>query len=186
MPRLPDLVREVDEDVLDLRVVLEGEEAEVLPEAALLVPAMRRLAHEREVFVDLDGPEAQRVRGAVRALDVLRPDGRVQAVYRIVRRLDRFVLVGEFLDVDHGSEDLLAGDAHGRIRVDERGRLVVPAFREGLVFRTLPAKGELRAFVLADLDVLLDLLPLLLRDQRPEVRGPPERVAHPDRLQSFA
>src|SRR5207245_1849987 len=185
VPRLPDLVREVDEHVLDLRVVLEGVDAEVLPEAALLVPAMRHLAHDRQVVVDLHGTEAERVRGTVRPLDVLRPDGRVQAVHRIVRRLDRFVFVGELLDVDDRSEYLLAGDPHGRIRVDERGGLIVPAFRERLVLWTLPAKGELRALVLADLDVLLDLLPLLLGDERPEVRRPHERVAHADRLQAL-
>src|SRR5438552_1730205 len=77
VPRLPDLIRQVDEDVFDLRVVLERIDAEVLPEAALFVPTVGHLAHDREVVVDLDGPESERVRGAMRALHVLRPDGRV-------------------------------------------------------------------------------------------------------------
>src|SRR5437667_1747570 len=112
VPRLPDLVREVDEHVLDLRVLLEGVDAQVLPEPALLVPAVRHLAHDRQVVVDLDGPEPERIRSAMRPLHVLRPPGRVQAVYDIVRGLDRLVLVRELLDVDHAPEDLLAANPH--------------------------------------------------------------------------
>src|SRR6266508_2842899 len=53
VPRLPDLVREVDEHVLDLRVLLEAVDAQVLPEAALLVPSVRHLSQDRQVVVDL-------------------------------------------------------------------------------------------------------------------------------------
>src|SRR5438093_11879565 len=85
VPRLPDLVREVDEHVLDLRVLLERVDAQVLPEPALLVPAVRHLAHDRQVVVDLDGPEPERVRGSVRSLDSLCPVWRISGEYGHVR-----------------------------------------------------------------------------------------------------
>src|SRR5437870_13430318 len=97
VPWLPDLVREVDEHVLDLRVLLERVDAQVLPEPALLVAAVRHLAHDRQVVVDLDGPEPERVRSAMRPLLVFRPPGRVEAVDDIVRGLDGFGLVRELL-----------------------------------------------------------------------------------------
>src|SRR5207249_1319728 len=95
----------------------------------------------------------------------------------------RLRLVRELLDVHDGSEDLLSGDSHGGIRVDERGRFVVPSLLEGLALRPLAAEREFRSFVRADFDVVLDLLPLLRRDERPEVRRSLERVAHADRLE---
>src|SRR5207249_3586196 len=47
VPGLPHGVREIDEDVLDLRVVLEAVHGEVFPEPALLVAAVGHLAHDR-------------------------------------------------------------------------------------------------------------------------------------------
>ena len=137
------------------------------------------------MLVDLDRAKSKRVRDAMRTLHVLRPDGGIEAVDDIVRRLDRLRLVRELLDVHDGSEDLLAGDSHGGIRVDEGGGFVVPSLLEGLALRPLAAERELRSFVRADFDVVLDLLPLLRRDEGSEVRRSLQRIAHADRLEPF-
>src|SRR5207249_2508309 len=171
------------EHMLDLRVILEAARGEVLPEPALLVAAVGHLAHDRQVVVDLDGPEAEGVRHAVRALHVLRPHGRIEAVDDVVGRVDRLLLIRELLDIHHGSEHFLPRDPHGGIGVHEGRRFVEPTLVERLALRTLAAEGELRAFVVADLDVVLDLVPLLRRNQGAEVRRPLERIAHPDGLE---
>src|SRR5467141_5076340 len=119
----------------------------------------------------------------MRALNVLRPNGRIEAVDDVVRRLNRLLFRREPLHVHDGSEDLLAGNPHRRIRVDERGGLVVPSLVEQRTFRALPSDGELRPLLLPDTYVRLDLLPLLLRHERAEVRGALQRVAEADRLQ---
>src|SRR5437867_4262803 len=80
MPRLAHGIRQVDEHMLDLRVLFQAVDGKVFAEPALLESAVRHLAHDREMLVDLDRAKSKRVRDAMRTLHVLRPDGGIEAV----------------------------------------------------------------------------------------------------------
>lgn len=60
---------------------------------------------------------------AVRALQVLREDGRAETVARVVGAADGFLFRGEGHDGDDGAEDLFAVDTHGVRDVREDGGL---------------------------------------------------------------
>src|SRR4051812_30777037 len=63
----------VQHHVLDVGVVLTGVDRQVLAVPGLLVAAVRHLGHDRDVVVDPDAAELERLRDAHRAADVLRP-----------------------------------------------------------------------------------------------------------------
>src|SRR6185503_6123415 len=62
---------------------------------------------------------------------------------------------------------------------EDRGRVEVAA-AEGAALETLPAAEELRSLLLPDLDVALDRLELLLRNERPHLDAVLEAVPDAD------
>src|SRR5882672_6211421 len=98
---------EVDHHVLDLGVFLDRVYREVLAVAGFLEAAVGHLRDQRDVVVDPDTAEAQRVCDSHRAADVAGPDRGGKAVAGRVSPLDRLRLVVERLHGDHRAEDLL-------------------------------------------------------------------------------
>src|SRR3984893_15776338 len=97
---------------LGFEVVLERVVAHFPAPARLLVAAERHRRVEHAVAVDPHRAGAQAVGGAVRLVDVARPDPRRQAVARLVAAVN-YVLLGTEGNRDHHwSEDLLAYDLH--------------------------------------------------------------------------
>src|SRR5947199_56587 len=135
------LTVEIEDYPLGRGAIRAAGQGEVPPEPAILLPAVGQLADDRQVVVDLDGPEAEGVRHAVRALHVLRPHGRIEAVDDVVGRVDRLLLIRELLDTHHGSEHFLPRDPHGGIGVHEGRRFVEPTLVERLALRTLAAEA---------------------------------------------
>ena len=88
---------QIHHHVLDLRVVLQRVGREVLAVAGLLVAAVRHLRGERDVVVDPDAAEAERLRDPQRPADVARPDRGGEPVSGPIRPLDRLLLAGEGL-----------------------------------------------------------------------------------------
>src|SRR5204862_511328 len=82
----------------------------------------------------------------------------------------------------HGPEDLLLRDAHLRIDTGEDRRREVVATLVSRDRDPLAAGDELRAFLLADLDVPFDGLELCLGNDRPHRAGLVERRTDRDAL----
>src|SRR5207248_10468950 len=85
------------------------------------------------------------------------------------RDTDRLVEVADRDDCGRGPEDLLLRDPHLRVDVGEDGRPVEEALAEVAVARDLSAGEELRALVLADRGVRVDLLERGAVDDRADV-----------------
>src|SRR5258706_5070545 len=172
--RLTSVFAATDESCIDVGSLDHGVELHRV--AALLARAVARAfaAAEGHVIVDARGRQVHHhhPRGGI-ALEVLGMlergggDARGQAEGRVVRDRERLLVV---LHADHRgdrAEDLLAIDRHARLRVHEERRLeVVPL---GRALQALAARGELRALLLAELDVLQVLLELARVDDRADV-----------------
>src|SRR5437588_1178762 len=92
--------------MLYLGVVLKRVDAEVLAIARLLEAAVRHLRRERDMVVDPHAAKPQRVRDAHGPGDVTRPYRAGEPIRGAVGPRDRLLLVREWLDGDHGTEDL--------------------------------------------------------------------------------
>src|SRR3954469_25752651 len=96
--------------VLGDRVVVDRVHREVLAVARLLEAAVGHLGDEREVVIDPDRPELDRLGDAHRSPDVVRPDRRGQSEADVIGPGDGLLLVREALDRDDWSEDLVLDD----------------------------------------------------------------------------
>src|SRR5207248_1221691 len=81
-----------------------------------------RQCGDHVVAVHINGARLERMRHAMGAAHVLRPDTGHQSVDRAVRLRDQVVLVAERDRGDHRPEDLLARDTHLAVDIGEHGR----------------------------------------------------------------
>src|SRR5206468_8219442 len=127
-----------------------------------------------------DDTRAEALRHPEDARAFLRPDACAQAVRRVVRLFDRFLGRAEGEHAEHGPEDLLLRDAVALRDVREDGR------REPVALLRQAARWlvDLRALVLAGRDELPDLVELLLRVDRADVRVLVKRIADAQRRQA--
>src|SRR5207245_3032791 len=93
-----------------------------------------------------------------RLVHVARIDRGGQTVFDPVRDANRLVEVVHADERRRRPEDLLLSDAHAGLDIAEDRRSVIEALVEPVAARNLPAGQELRALVLADLRVRVDLL----------------------------
>jgi ParB family chromosome partitioning protein len=118
----------------------------------------------------------QRLGRLERAVVVLGPHRRGQAVDGVVGHSDRLGVVGDLDDREHWPEDLPLRDRHRVVDAGEDRRLEVVALavraRGGRA-----AEHDLRALLAAEAHVVRDGLELLGRDQRPEIGVVVHRVA---------
>src|SRR5919205_346240 len=163
--------RVVDVDRLPL-----GEDVERgLARLAVPVPGVLRAA-EREVHlgadrarVDVRDPSDEVAHRAERLVHVAGEDRRREAVADPVRDAHRLVEVAHGDERGRRAEDLLLRDPHLRIDVAEDRRPVVEPVAEAVAARDLAAREELRALVLPDLRVGVDLLERALVDHGADV-----------------
>src|SRR5262249_11848326 len=152
---------------LELEELAEARFAPLAAVAGLLVAA-ERAAEVGLGAVHVDVPRADLPGDLPGAVDVRGRDVAREAVERVVRDLDRLVLVLVGDDGEHRSEDLLAGDGHVVADVGEdRGP------DEVALLHALGSAGaaghELRTFLHALLDEALHLLELRLAGERADV-----------------
>src|SRR6266566_3629522 len=159
--------------------MLEGVDAHLPPEAALLVTAKRRGRVVHVVRVDPHLSSLQLPRDIVGLLDVLGPYRRRETIGRVVGPSDRFLEVGEIDRGQHGTEHLLARDGHLRRDARKDGRLQKIAFARPDVGAR--AAGDQRgAFAFGNVDVAQIGLELLLRRDRAEPGLRIHRIARQD------
>src|SRR5262249_43746495 len=130
------------------------------------------------IGVDPDRAGAGLLRKPLHAAHVGAPDAGGEAVGGAVSDAQRIGLVLELDHADDGTEDLLLRDPHLVRDIGEyRGADEIAAVADARA-----AGGELRAFVLADLDIVEDRAHLLLGDHGPERGGAIGGIANPQRL----
>src|SRR6266542_6065527 len=162
-------------DRLQLDVVAEPLDAELAPDARPLVAAERR--HEvHRVLVHAVRAGAHAPGDVDTLVDVARPHRSGEAVLTVVGDADG--VVGRVVrdDRENGPEDLLARDAHRVVDAGEHRRLDVPTLVQSGRTAVAP-HGDLRPFLLADGDVLLDPFLLTLGDERTDLRRFVLRIA---------
>src|SRR5437867_653236 len=103
----------------------------------------------------------------------------------VVANADRVVLVVELEDARHRPDDLLLGDVHLVVEVGEDRGLEAEGLGEGGIRGRPAAAAAVRALILADLDVALDLALLLLGDERSHAGREVERVTDLDLLRAL-
>src|SRR5581483_1605240 len=151
-------LRELDADVLRLQVRVEGLEALLASEAALLVAAERQLdtaARAVGVHVHLSGSDA--VGHEQRLVDVARPHARDESVLAAVREARGLLHGAERRDGEHRAEDLLVVHAHSGLDAVQQRRIDEEAVAETGVARTRAAGRDHGALALSGLDVAHDL-----------------------------
>ena len=153
-------------DVLDAGVLLHRVDRHVLPVARLLEAAVRHLGGEREqVLVDPHGPEVEPGGRAQRTADVLREDGRREAVPDPVGHRDRVLVGREALHRHHRAEDLALDDLRVLLDVgDDRRR-----DEEALVADRAAAGDDGRLRISRPLEEAEHALLLVGRDHGPHV-----------------
>src|SRR5262245_44459441 len=171
--------RQVDVDLLRLEVGVERVRSELTTDAALLEAAPHGLARRGLAVVDPHDAGPHGPSGGEGAADVTGPDRRRQPVLGVVAHPDDLVDVGERQHGHDGTEDLLAGDAQlVRARLED-GRRDEVAPRQGRVVGSVALVAE-PGLAPSDLDVALDPLLLLARDERSHRRRRVKPAAEAD------
>src|SRR5579862_8043042 len=138
---------------------LEAFAPELPPQARLLVAPEGGGEVDGDGTVEHVGAGAHSPGHGQAAVGVTRPHRTAQPIARVVGH--RHGLLVPAVVGDHGQhrpEDLLLGDAHRVVHVDEQGGLDEPALVDA--GRSASSEGHLGALFLADLDVALNPVPL--------------------------
>src|SRR5918999_93118 len=164
------LAPSVDDHGLDLHVLEDRVGAPGPPDPALLVAAERRPDHAaRPERVARALPRLGRAGEPHGLADVAGPNGGHQAVAGAVGNLERLLLVLDAQDREHGSEDLLLGDAHVGAHLVEDRRLHEVAAVVAPPAELATADDDARALLAAAVQVTEHALLLPGADQRPHV-----------------
>src|SRR5829696_6266259 len=152
--RLALLAHARDQDRLRLAVLLDALGAVADADPGLADAAERQLLRGvvDDAVVDAGAAGLDTRRQALALLDVLRPDARVQAVARVVRKADRLLLVMHLHDRQRRAERLLGHAEHRVVDVGEDRRLEEVA----LALAALAADPHGRALVDRVADVRID------------------------------
>src|SRR6185437_190707 len=175
---------QVQDDGLLLGEVLKhGFERCFLAEPRLLDAAIGHIGLHYQILVHLNEARFQALRRIERSLEVARPDRRGEAVIGVVGLTNGVLIIAELDDASHRAEDLLAanlvvvGDAGEDHRLHEIAGSELLVARHG---RAAQRRGA--RCLLADPDVVLDLVELLLGDDAADIGRLVERIAHLHRV----
>src|SRR6266566_4121545 len=182
VPALTVVIRELDHDVLDLRVVLEGVYRHVLADTAFLVATVGHFGGKGQVVVDPDGAELQGAAGAHGREDVGCPDGRGQAKDDIVGFLQYFFLCAEAADDDDGAKDFILHNLGVVAVFGDDGRLEEKALLQTRHGGAPAACDDIGAVAQRTLDEALNGRTLGGGDQRTHVGAFLRGVADANRL----
>ena len=164
------LSREIDEDVLHLRVVLKDDFVRLASDTGLLVAAERRAFGNLVVGVDPDAARLDGVGDTEGAVDILCPDSAAKAVIAVIGHLDHFFFCLEFDDNGDGAEDLFTSNAHIVRNIGDECRLHEDAVFERTVSCLFTAAGDGRTFFFREFDIGENLIELGFIDCRTELR----------------
>jgi hypothetical protein len=116
------------------------------------------------------------------AAQVLRPNARGEAVFRVVGVADHFLFSVERRDRNHGSEDFLAVYSATDGQAGDDGRREKITASASVVRRRGrgPAEGDRTAFLLRELDIKPNFVQLRPRDDRALVGIVFKRVPYPE------
>src|SRR2546428_8428698 len=170
-----------DFDCLDVDHLEEAVPAQLASDAAVLRAAEGHPWIRLDDAVDEHHPGLHLSREFVGLTQVPRPEARAEAELRVVRLLDRGAQVRHSHHGGDRPERLLPEHAHVLRDVAEQGGLEVPA----LPTAALSSRLHLRALRDGVLHLAFDLIPLRLADQRADVGGRIERIAHPKPLHTL-
>src|SRR3989442_8332331 len=148
---------------LGLQILLEPGDAVLAADAAVLVAAERHVGAEGHPAVDGDEAGPYAAGDGERALDRSRRDHAGEPVLALVGDANGVVVVLERYDDEDRAEDLLLGDRHRVVDVDEHRGLDVPALRK--IGGAAAPQSERRPPPPSPLHVAQDPVALLLRDQ---------------------
>src|SRR6516164_8763333 len=173
------LVRQVDRDVLPLRVALQHAlERKLTTDTAFFVAAVGVTGTLAQPLVDLDPAGLDRVCSAECPADVVRPDVGGEPVVTIVGHTDRVLLVAPRDGDKHRAEDLLAGQAPVVRHIREDGGDCVIAFAERPVLGRKAADNHTRLTPFQSFfDIATHLRELLLVNDGADVARLIERIA---------
>src|SRR3989449_9415582 len=170
-----------DFDCLDVDQLEQAVPAQLASDAAVLHAAERHPWIRLDDAVDEHHPGLHLSREFIGLTEVPRPEARAEAELRVVRLLDRGAQVRHRHHRGDRAERFLAEDAHVLRDVAEQGGLEVPA----LPTPALAADLDLRALRDGVFHLAFDFIPLRLADQRADVGGRIDRIAHPKSLHSL-
>src|SRR5947209_11175330 len=150
--------------------------AELTTDAASFVAAEGRFLVDAAGAVDAEHAGADALRDSQRAADVSGPDGAGEPVLVLVHEANDLLFVLERDDGQYRAEDFLLGDPHPIVGVVEDG-----GFEEASVRWSAgggrAAGDQPRAFLVPHIDVALNALALLDRNQRAHLGLLIERIA---------
>src|SRR6516162_220805 len=173
------LVRQVDRDVLPLRVALEHPfERKLTADATFFIATVGVTRTLAQTLVDLDPTGLDRVCSAEGPANVVRPDVGCEPVVTVVGHTDRVVLVAPRDGNKHRAEDLLAGQAPVVRHIREDGGDCVIAFAERPVLGRKAADNHTRLTPFQSFfDIATHLRELLLVNDGADVARLIERIA---------
>mmetsp|Transcript_9263 Transcript_9263/g.25038 ORF Transcript_9263/g.25038 Transcript_9263/m.25038 type:complete len:274 (-) Transcript_9263:29-850(-) len=146
---------------LHLRPRFDARQPILRAQTGMLVPAPRQFHRRQVVVVDVRRASLQLSHNTMRASDVVGEDACRQAVRRVVGTLDDFCFRLEGQNGHDHAEDLVLHDLHVVTTIGENGRFQEPAG----TWEACAAVQQCRAVLVAsNVDVMLDLLHVLLRD----------------------
>src|SRR5262249_36790560 len=136
--------------------------------------------------IDVKDSGVHRLHGPERAVDVLGVDRSRQTVFYAVADFNRLVQIAARDDAYHRAKDLFLGDPHPRRDVGEDRRLDEIAVTVFAFIQSGAAQMQRRAvLILADLDVIKNLLDRLFVDHRPDLYVLVQPVTDAQRLCAF-
>src|SRR5262245_9156856 len=170
-------MRQVDRDVLSLRVALEHAfEGELAADAAFFVTAVGVTWALTEALVHLNPTSLDRVCRAQSPASVMRPDVGGEPVMAVIRHANRICLVGPRNGDKHGAKDLLARQAPVISNVRKDGGDCVIAFAKRPLLGRETADHEARFASQSFLDIAAHFPELFLVDDGTDVTCLIERI----------
>src|SRR5262252_1604888 len=178
------LMRQVDRDVLPLRVALEHAfEGELTADAAFFVTAVGMTWTLTEALVHLNPTSLDRVCRAQSPADVMRPDVGGEPVMAVVRHANCVRFVGPGNGDKHGAKDLLARQTPVVGNIREAGGNCVITFAKRPFLRRKTADHKARfASLKSFLDIAAHFAELLLVDDGAYVACLIERITELERF----
>src|SRR5262245_33772035 len=176
-------MRQVDRDVLPLRVALEHAfEGELAADAAFFVTAVGMTWALTEALVHLNPASLDRVCRAQSPAKVMRPDVGGEPVMAVIRHGNRVRFVGQRNGDKQVAKDLLACQAPVVSNVREDGGDCVIAFAKGPFLGRETADHEACASLKSFLDIATHFAELLLVDDGTYVTCLIERITELERF----
>ena len=156
--------------------MIQHHRVRLAPDAALLIPAKRRVRRIRVIAVRPNPPCLYPAPKPVAPVRIAAPDARAQPIQRVIGNRQRLVLILEGAYRNHRPKDLLLEDPHLVMPLKDRRLHIVPALKIAIEHIPLAAGQDFGPLLPADIHVAQNLLQLLTRSLRPNHRRRVQRI----------